>query len=215
MARSSRPKSIYHGFLEATEALFHEAGKAVLQTSVATNGSLRDGKQADDQIGDQVDDQVDDRSQIGDQIDDQIGYQIGDQVGVKVDEKVDKEAGDQVGVKVGDQVDDFIGDQVGDHGQVGDQVDDFIDGQVGDKIDYQAGGQVGDQVDSTSDSSKAPAILSFSQAVLYICLAHLKGTPTSLRKIAMATGISEHTLKSGLKKLIQNPKKLIFCFVLP
>ena len=43
--------------------------------------------------------------------------------------------------------------------------------------------------------------LTENQAVLYFCLKHLNGTWTSLPRLAQATGISEHTLKSCLKKL--------------
>jgi transposase-like protein len=44
-------------------------------------------------------------------------------------------------------------------------------------------------------------LLTESQAVLYFCLERIGGMTTSLSKIARETGISEHTLKSCLKKL--------------
>ena len=43
--------------------------------------------------------------------------------------------------------------------------------------------------------------LTENQAILYFCLKHLNGTSTSLPRLAQATGISEHTLKSCLRKL--------------
>jgi transposase-like protein len=52
---------------------------------------------------------------------------------------------------------------------------------------------------------EAPArdgvLLTENQAVLYFCLQRLGGVTTSLSRIARETGISEHTLKSCLKKL--------------
>jgi transposase-like protein len=46
-------------------------------------------------------------------------------------------------------------------------------------------------------------LLTENQAVLYFCLQRLAGVTTSLSRIARETGISEHTLKSCLKKLRQ------------
>jgi hypothetical protein len=43
--------------------------------------------------------------------------------------------------------------------------------------------------------------LTENQAILYFCLKHLNGTITNLSHISQATSISEHTLKSCLKKL--------------
>ena len=56
--------------------------------------------------------------------------------------------------------------------------------------------------DTTPDSS--PTIpLTENQAVLYFCLKQLNGVITNLSLISQVTGISEHTLKSCLKKLRQ------------
>jgi hypothetical protein len=53
-------------------------------------------------------------------------------------------------------------------------------------------------------SYKLPATpLTENQAILYFCLKHLNGTTTNLSRISQATTISEHTLKSCLKKLRQ------------
>ena len=46
-----------------------------------------------------------------------------------------------------------------------------------------------------------PVLLTENQAVLYFCLTNIAGAVTSLSRIAGETGISEHTLKSCLKKL--------------
>jgi biotin operon repressor len=55
--------------------------------------------------------------------------------------------------------------------------------------------------DSPDNSSTIP--LTENQAVLYFCLKQLDGAMTNLARIAHVTGISEHTLKSCLKKLRQ------------
>jgi len=44
-------------------------------------------------------------------------------------------------------------------------------------------------------------LLTENQAILYFCLQRISGVTTSLSRIARETGISEHTLKSCLKKL--------------
>src|SRR5215470_10204235 len=56
--------------------------------------------------------------------------------------------------------------------------------------------------DTTPDNS--PTIpLTENQAILYFCLKQLNGVLTNLSRISQVTGISEHTLKSCLKKLRQ------------
>src|SRR5215831_12405890 len=56
--------------------------------------------------------------------------------------------------------------------------------------------------DTPPDSS--PTIpLTENQAILYFCLKQLNGVITNLSRISQVTGISEHTLKSCLKKLRQ------------
>jgi hypothetical protein len=55
---------------------------------------------------------------------------------------------------------------------------------------------------NTSDNT--PTVpLTENQAILYFCLKQLNGLITNLTRISHATGISEHTLKSCLKKLRQ------------
>jgi hypothetical protein len=46
-----------------------------------------------------------------------------------------------------------------------------------------------------------PVLLTENQAILYVCLRQIGGAVTSLSLISQATKISEHTLKSALKKL--------------
>jgi hypothetical protein len=46
-----------------------------------------------------------------------------------------------------------------------------------------------------------PVLLTENQAILYFCLQKINGETTSLSRIARETAISEHTLKSCLKKL--------------
>jgi hypothetical protein len=51
------------------------------------------------------------------------------------------------------------------------------------------------------DESDHPVLLTENQAILYFCLQRIGGETTSLSRIARETAISEHTLKSCLKKL--------------
>jgi hypothetical protein len=51
------------------------------------------------------------------------------------------------------------------------------------------------------DGSDHPVLLTENQAILYFCLQKIGGETTSLSRIARETAISEHTLKSCLKKL--------------
>jgi hypothetical protein len=51
------------------------------------------------------------------------------------------------------------------------------------------------------DGSDHPVLLTENQAILYFCLQRIGGETTSLSRIARETAISEHTLKSCLKKL--------------
>jgi hypothetical protein len=51
------------------------------------------------------------------------------------------------------------------------------------------------------DGSNHPVLLTENQATLYFCLQRIGGETTSLSRIARETAISEHTLKSCLKKL--------------
>jgi transposase-like protein len=60
----------------------------------------------------------------------------------------------------------------------------------------------GSPIESPDDHRAYDAVLlTESQAILYFCLQRIGGVTTSLSRIARETGISEHTLKSCLKKL--------------
>jgi hypothetical protein len=52
-------------------------------------------------------------------------------------------------------------------------------------------------------SKRGPILLTENQAILYFCLQKINGVVTSLSRIARESRISEHTLKSCLKKLRQ------------
>jgi hypothetical protein len=54
---------------------------------------------------------------------------------------------------------------------------------------------------TNQDGSNHPVLLTENQAILYFCLQKIGGETTSLSRIARETAISEHTLKSCLKKL--------------
>ncbi len=54
---------------------------------------------------------------------------------------------------------------------------------------------------SDPEGKALPVLLTENQAVLYFCLRRIGGETTSLSRIARETAISEHTLKSCLKKL--------------
>ncbi len=70
------------------------------------------------------------------------------------------------------------------------------------------GDSIGDSIGSPNGSPNgspphAGILLTENQATLYCCLQQINEAVTSLSRIARATGISEHTLKSCLKKLRQ------------
>jgi hypothetical protein len=54
---------------------------------------------------------------------------------------------------------------------------------------------------ANADGQALPVLLTENQAILYFCLQRIGGETTSLSRIARETAISEHTLKSCLKKL--------------
>jgi hypothetical protein len=54
---------------------------------------------------------------------------------------------------------------------------------------------------SNPEGKAFPVLLTENQAILYFCLQRIGGETTSLSRIARETAISEHTLKSCLKKL--------------
>jgi len=61
--------------------------------------------------------------------------------------------------------------------------------------------QANGPVSEASELSWEPILLTENQAILYVCLKQIGDAVTSLNLIAQAAKISEHTLKSALKKL--------------
>jgi hypothetical protein len=61
--------------------------------------------------------------------------------------------------------------------------------------------QPNDPASEVSKLSWEHVLLTENQAILYVCLKHIGGAVTSLSLISQAAKISEHTLKSALKKL--------------
>jgi transposase-like protein len=124
----------------------------------------------------------------------------------------DNHAAHPSGDRIGDSINEPIGESIGD--------------RIGTAIDSPIGKPIGSSYHSPIDSSprspdKSPfespihppdgspddstardaVLLTESQAILYFCLQRISGVTTSLSRIARETGISEHTLKSCLKKL--------------
>jgi transposase-like protein len=124
----------------------------------------------------------------------------------------DNHATQPSGDRIGDSINEPIGESIGD--------------RIGTAIDSPIGKPIGSSYHSPIDSSpgspdKSPfespihppdgspddrtardaVLLTESQAILYFCLQRISGVTTSLSRIARETGISEHTLKSCLKKL--------------
>jgi hypothetical protein len=65
-----------------------------------------------------------------------------------------------------------------------------------------SGSPIGSPIESPGDyRAHDVVLLTESQAILYFCLQRIGGVTTSLNRIARETRISEHTLKSCLKKL--------------
>jgi len=60
---------------------------------------------------------------------------------------------------------------------------------------------VSPNVSSSRMRGRTPVLLTENQAILYVCLQKINGIVTSLSRIARESRISEHTLKSCLKKL--------------
>jgi transposase-like protein len=109
---------------------------------------------------------------------------------------------------------------------LGDPIGESIDASIGESIGLQIGVPIESPIQTpiespyrspdgspfetsletpigSPDERQAPdaVLLTENQAVLYFCLQRLDGVTTSLSRIARETGISEHTLKSCLKKL--------------
>jgi transposase-like protein len=112
------------------------------------------------------------------------------------------------GERIGDSIDDQIGDPIG--VPIESPIEQPIDSPdrppIGpprrspDESPFRLA--VGSPIESPDDHTARDAVLlTENQAILYFCLQRIGGVTTSLSRIARETGISEHTLKSCLKKL--------------
>jgi hypothetical protein len=96
------------------------------------------------------------------------------------------------------------------------QVNDTTEGEIpiGDSIGDSIGIPIQKPIDSPIESPntipnvspiespiESPITLTIKEAALFVCLKHLNGAITTLNNIAKETQISEHTLKSCLKRL--------------
>jgi hypothetical protein len=124
----------------------------------------------------------------------------------------DTDAARPSGNRIGDSINEPIGDSIGD------RISTAIDSPIGKPIGSSYHSPIDSSLRSPNNSPfEAPVhspdgspdgrtardavLLTESQAILYFCLQRIGGMTTSLNRIAHETGISEHTLKSCLKKL--------------
>jgi transposase-like protein len=116
------------------------------------------------------------------------------------------------GDRIGDSIDDSIGEPIG--RQIGVPIESPIDRSIGPSDRSPIGSPrrssndspfespISSPIESPDDHTGGDAVLlTENRALLYFCLQRLDGVTTSLSRIARETGISEHTLKSCLKKL--------------
>jgi hypothetical protein len=116
------------------------------------------------------------------------------------------------GDRIGEPIEDSIGEPIG--GQIGVPIESPIEqpivppDQSPIDLPYHSlndspfGLAIGSPIESPDDYRRHDAVLlTENQAILYFCLQRLGGVTTSLSRIARETRISEHTLKSCLKKL--------------
>jgi transposase-like protein len=116
------------------------------------------------------------------------------------------------GESIGESIDEPIGESIG--AQIGVPIDSPIAQPIGSPAPSPIASSHGSPDESPFDgpirspveppdehTARDAVLLTESQAILYFCLQRLGGATTSLSRIARETGISEHTLKSCLKKL--------------
>jgi transposase-like protein len=116
------------------------------------------------------------------------------------------------GDRIGESIEDSIGEPIG--GQIGVPIDSPIQQPISSPYQSPIGSPLlspnkspldlalGSPIESPDDcTARDTVLLTENQAILYFCLQRLGGVTTSLTRIARETGISEHTLKSCLKKL--------------
>jgi transposase-like protein len=109
---------------------------------------------------------------IGESIGESIGYRIGTPIGSPIEQPIESSHFTPIGPSLGSPDDS--------------------------PFDVPIRSPVGSPDDRTAHDA---VLLTESQALLYFCLQRIGGVTTSLSRIARETGISEHTLKSCLKKL--------------
>ena len=126
------------------------------------------------------------------------------------------EAAHSSGDRIGEPIDESIGDQIGE--PIGYRIGTPIGSPIEQPIESPHLTPIGSPLGSPDDSPfeisiRSPVgspddrtaydavLLTESQAILYFCLQRIGGATTSLSRIARETEISEHTLKSCLKKL--------------
>jgi hypothetical protein len=114
--------------------------------------------------------------------------------------------------RIGESIEDSIGEPIG--GRIGVPIESPIEQSIGSPDrspvsslhrspdDSPVDLPISSPIESPDDRAARDAVLlTENQAILYFCLQRLGGVTTSLTRIARETGISEHTLKSCLKKL--------------
>jgi transposase-like protein len=119
-------------------------------------------------------------------------HPFGGQIGESIDEPIGDAIGARIGVPIASPIEQPIeasppSPTVSSHGSPDDSP---FDSSIYSPVESPDGHTARDAV-----------LLTESQAILYFCLQRIGGATTSLSRIARETGISEHTLKSCLKKL--------------
>jgi transposase-like protein len=123
---------------------------------------------------------------------DDTGYPLGDPIGESIDGPIGESTGLQIGVPIGSPIETSI--EPPDESPIGSpyQSPDVSPHET--SFESPIGSPDG-------QPTRDAVLLTESQAILYFCLQRLGSVTTSLSRIARETGISEHTLKSCLKKL--------------
>jgi transposase-like protein len=116
------------------------------------------------------------------------------------------------GDRIGESIEESIGEPIG--VQIGVPTESPIEQSIGSPYRSPIGSPhrspndspfelpIGSPIESPHDQAAGDAVLlTENQAILYFCLQRIGGMTTSLSRIARETEISEHTLKSCLKKL--------------
>jgi transposase-like protein len=116
--------------------------------------------------------------------------------------------GDRIGESIDEPVGDSIGNQIG--LPIESPIQTPVEPSYGSPIESPRRSPDGSPFETPLRSptgsldgrpTRDAVLLTENQALLYVCLQRIGGVTTSLNRIARETGISEHTLKSCLKKL--------------